>query len=197
MLDVSPIDCAGSEGVGEVNQPASGVLHDELELRRVARLDYLFGTTDLAGAVFEIGPSHNPLAPKRLGYNTTIVDHADQAALKEKYADAGVDLDRIEPVDVVWSGQPVEELVQGRRFDWVIASHVAEHAPDLIGFLNDYSSLVAPGGRLGLILPDKRSCFDVARPSSPLSLGSLTPTSLAMFALPRVPSPNTSCMNVP
>src|SRR2546423_8615249 len=36
-------------------------------------------------ASLEIGPSYNPILAKRAGYGVMIVDHADQAALVEKY----------------------------------------------------------------------------------------------------------------
>ena len=165
----TPQHADGDDHTGPIGNSVSEHDREQLELRRVARLQLLFGSVDLPGTVLEVGPSHNPLAPKRLGYDTTIVDHADAESLRRKYAKSGVDLGRIEPVDVVWTGQPISELVGGRQFDWVIASHVGEHAPDLIGFLNDYGAVVGPGGRFGLILPDKRFCFDVGRPTSSLA----------------------------
>ena len=50
------------------------------------------------------------------------------------------------------------------RFDWVIASHVIEHVPDFVGFLNDCRDILKPDGVLSLIVPDKRYCFDHYRP---------------------------------
>lgn len=66
------------------------------------------------GPGLEIGPSHNPIAPKREGYNVHILDHLDQKALREKYADHGqygVIVDNIEEVDFVWQGQPLSKLI--------------------------------------------------------------------------------------
>lgn len=117
----------------------------------------------------EIGPSHRPVAAKRDGYNVAILDHLDAPALRAKYADHGVNIDAIEEVDFVWTGQPLEELVEGRRFSWIIASHVIEHVPDLVAFLNSCERILADGGVLSLAVPDKRYCFDCERENSALS----------------------------
>jgi SAM-dependent methyltransferase len=123
---------------------------------------------DKAALGLEIGPSHRPVAAKRDGFNVRILDHLDAAALRNKYATHGVDIDAIEEVDFVWTGQPLDELVAGERFAWIIASHVIEHVPDLVGFLNACERILAPGGVLALAVPDKRYCFDCERENSSL-----------------------------
>jgi SAM-dependent methyltransferase len=121
------------------------------------------------GFGLEIGPSHNPVAPKKEGYRVHIMDHLSRDGLVEKYKEHGVQLDNIEEVDFVWSGQPFRELTGGEhQYDWIIASHVIEHAPDLIGFLNECESILKPDGVLSLAVPDKRYCFDRFRPVSGL-----------------------------
>lgn len=120
--------------------------------------------------ILEIGPSFNPVAPKSAGWRVTIVDHASQAELVAKYASSNVDTSRIEPVDVVWQGGPLEDVIPAAdhgRYAALIACHVVEHLPDLIGFLQSVERLVHPAdGRLLLAVPDKRFCFDVFRPVS-------------------------------
>ena len=49
-------------------------------------------------------------------------------------------------------------------YDWIVASHLVEHTPDLIGFLNDCDSLLKENGVLSLAIPDQRYCFDYFRP---------------------------------
>ncbi len=71
-------------------------------------------------------------------------------------------------MDYVWSGQPYTELMGAVRFDWVLASHVIEHVPDLIGFINECGELLTPGGRLSLAVPDRRCEFDYYRPCAGL-----------------------------
>ena len=127
----------------------------------MTRTDKLFSKIDRNGFGLEIGPSYNPVAPKRDGYNVEIVDHLDQEALIKKYQGMDVDPGRIEFVDHVWQGQPLDELIgQTECYDWIIASHVIEHVPDVIGFLEQCQRLLKPNGTLSLAVPDKRFCFD-------------------------------------
>lgn len=117
--------------------------------------------------LIELGPSHNPIAAKGDGWRTTIVDHASQADLIEKYRAMGVKTDRIEPVDFVWQDGPLTGLIppaMHRTFDGLIASHVGEHVPDLIAFFKDASALVKLDGLMALALPDKRVCFVCFQP---------------------------------
>lgn len=109
----------------------------------------------------EIGPSIAPVAPKSAGYDVTTIDWMDQEALIARYQAMGLDTSRIEPVDFVWAGQSYAELT-GRRdhFDWIIASHVIEHVPDLVGFVRQCDEVLNEGGVLSLAVPDKRTCFD-------------------------------------
>lgn len=120
--------------------------------------------------VLEIGPSYNPIVPKRGGWNAVTLDHADRAALVEKYTGhAGVDVTRIEDVDVIWRGESLDALfpvAQHGTFDACVASHVIEHIPDFLGFLVAVAKLLKSGGVLSLAVPDKRFCFDYFRPHS-------------------------------
>lgn len=128
----------------------------------------------LAGAtpqtrILEIGPSHRPVAPRAAGWNSRVLDHAPAAALRAKYAALGTPTDAIEEVDFVWSAGALHEAVPPPPpggFDLLIASHVIEHVPDLLGFFRSASRLAAPDGRLALAVPDKRYCFDAFRPAS-------------------------------
>jgi len=118
----------------------------------------------------EIGPSHNPIAPKSSGYNVHIIDHCSQADLRAKYKAHGVNIDAIEPVDFIWSGQDYCQLTGKEHFyGWIIASHVIEHTPDLISFINQCDSVMAEDGILSLVIPDKRYCFDHFRGTTNLA----------------------------
>ena len=129
------------------------------------RKEIILRNIDTKGLGLEIGPSHNPVAPKKEGFHVHVMDHLTQGGLVEKYKDHGVQLDNIEEVDFVWSGQSFKELTGGTgQYDWIIASHVIEHTPDLIGFLNECESILKPSGVLSLAIPDKRYCFDHFRP---------------------------------
>ena len=119
---------------------------------------------DRRGRGLEIGPSFNPIAPKSAGFNVEIIDHATAPELREKYrVHPNVDISRIEEVDQVWRGESLDELLGVARYDWIIASHVIEHLPDLVSFLRQCTRLLSPGGVLSLVIPDKRYCFDYFR----------------------------------
>jgi 2-polyprenyl-3-methyl-5-hydroxy-6-metoxy-1,4-benzoquinol methylase len=118
----------------------------------------------LGKRILEIGPSYNPITPRRDGFEVTVMDHADAASLRVKYAEFGVDVSKVEEVDIV-STDLGELVTAGRRFDVIVASHMIEHTTDVIGFLKSCDALL-DNGRLMLIVPDKRFCFDHFRPNS-------------------------------
>jgi SAM-dependent methyltransferase len=134
------------------------------------RKELIFKRIDPRGHGLEIGPSHNPLAPKVDGFDVQILDYTDREGLIRKYLELGVDPGRIEEVDHVWNGEPYADLVGGEGvFDWVISSHSLEHIPDMVGFLLDCRRILKPGGVLALALPDHRFTFDHLRPASSLA----------------------------
>jgi SAM-dependent methyltransferase len=129
-----------------------------------SRVEKILAGLDTSRPGLEVGPFHSPITPKRDGYSVEVMDFLDTEGLRSHYASAAVhdvDLDAVEEVDHVWRGEPLTELVGGpARYDWVIASHVVEHIPDLVSFLRGVSEILTPGGRLSLAVPDKRYCFD-------------------------------------
>jgi hypothetical protein len=132
------------------------------------RNEILLGSIDRTMEIIEIGPSFAPVTPKAEGWNVRSIDHLSREALVEKYnGQVGVDTSRIEEVDFIWTGGPlcsaVPESLHG-SFDALIASHVIEHSPDLIGFLQSIAKLVSPNGLVALAVPDKRYCFDYFKP---------------------------------
>lgn len=115
----------------------------------------------------EIGPGYNPLLPKRDGWRTISVDHADRAGLVEKYKRFDVDTAAIEEVDVVWAGGDLSEAIPQSLLgtvDACVASHVIEHIPNPVMFFQSMAKILKPGGLLSLAVPDKRYCFDFFQP---------------------------------
>jgi len=126
-----------------------------------SREDFVFKLINRNGQGLEIGPSHNPLAPKSSGFNVEIVDHLSRQDLIAKYTSHNIDLSNIEEVDYIWKGGALVDLIgQKAKYDFIIASHVIEHLPDPISFINDCFLLLKPQGVLSLVIPDKRYCFD-------------------------------------
>jgi SAM-dependent methyltransferase len=130
----------------------------------------VFSALDKTGRGLEIGPSHNPLAPKKSGFRVDILDHMSREDLVGKYTGHSVNLANIEEVDYIWQGEPYAQ-VTGKKayYDWIIASHLIEHTPDLITFLKDCSEILKEDGVLSLVIPDKRFCFDHFRPITGIS----------------------------
>ena len=117
--------------------------------------------------ILEIGGGYNPRYVKPGHPNVWHLDHATTEGLRAKYAtDATVAdrIDRIQPIDFVFNGAPIENLVPpDLRFDVIYGSHVLEHQVDLIGHLQSLEKLLKPGGRIIEMVPDLRATFDALR----------------------------------
>ena len=133
------------------------------------RRDTLLAGLSREAKIIEVGASFRPLVPKREGWNTCVVDHDTREGLIAKYAQAVIDVAEIEDVDVIWQAGPLHEAFSEDAlgsFDAIVASHVLEHMPDLVAFLDSCRQLVHDTGMLIFALPDKRWCFDFFRPAS-------------------------------
>ncbi len=92
------------------------------------------------------------------------VDHTDTAGLRRIHADdPHLSLGGLVEVDVVWAERSLADSLPGRRFDYVMASHVAEHVPDLLGWLGEIHDVLKPAGQLRVALPDMRFSDDLLR----------------------------------
>ncbi len=128
------------------------------------RRDVIMAGLRLEGLGLEIGAGYSPLAAGRRGVKVRTLDHLPTEELVAKYARMGVDTTAIQPVDYVWNGEPYKDLVGNQKFDWIVASHVIEHVPDLIAFLNQCADILTEDGVLTLAAPDRRYTFDYYRP---------------------------------
>lgn len=113
----------------------------------------------------EIGPLDRAVVRKDEG-PVEYVDYTDTDTLRLR-AYAGVDPGVIPDVDHVWASRPLRELV-GEPVGYIVASHVIEHVPDLVGWLHDLHGALASDGVLSLAIPDRRFTFDILRPPSTL-----------------------------
>ena len=112
----------------------------------------------------EIGPLADPLVRKSEGH-VTYVDYTDADKLRAKYANRPeLNAANIVDVDAIWGENTLADcLGSGQTVDYVLASHVAEHVPDLITWLEEVRLVLRPGGQLRLVLPDKRFSADALR----------------------------------
>jgi SAM-dependent methyltransferase len=112
----------------------------------------------------EIGALNSPLVRAAEGHIFN-VDHADTKTLKEIYRHhAGVDIAKIIHVDAVWGENTLQDCIGAdRKVDYVVASHVIEHTPDLVTWLAEIRTILRPSGTLRLAIPDRRYTFDYLR----------------------------------
>ena len=126
---------------------------------------------DLANATgIEIGPLVNPMVRKHES-NVHYVDRATTEELKQWYSkDPSLNVDEIMDISYVWGEQSLAQATGGEeQFDYCIASHVIEHIPDLITWLNEISSVLKLGGVACFAVPDRHYTFDYLRPETTLA----------------------------
>jgi hypothetical protein len=129
----------------------------------------LLGCTNRNSRIIEVGAGYLPVAPKSAGWNSFVVDRAEQAALKSNHKSPNLDTELVEEIDSVWAEGPLSDAVPAAllgQFDTMIASHVLERMPDFVGYLKCAARIMGPHGVIAAALPDKRYCFDFFRPAS-------------------------------
>jgi SAM-dependent methyltransferase len=131
----------------------------------------------------EIGPLHSPIVEKQ-GGEVYYVDYLDGEGLRAKYAaDPNVDVSQIVDVDALWGESTLYEATTAiGPFDYVVASHVIEHVPDLVTWLDEVADVLVPEGQLRLAIPDRRYSFDYYR-----DVSALADVLTAHIERPRVP----------
>lgn len=92
------------------------------------------------------------------------LDYTTTEALRKAHANNPfVKVDQIVQVKHVWGEEDLSVSVGKEVYDYVIASHVIEHVPDVITWLREISSILKKEGVFTLIVPDKRFIFDAKR----------------------------------
>jgi hypothetical protein len=118
----------------------------------------------------EFGPLDRPIV-RKVDAEIYYVDHLPKDGLCEKYLNVpGYDISNIVDIDFVWGDETLSAIVEkSAPFDYIIASHVIEHVPDVIGWLNEICDVLKASGIISLIIPDKRFTFDFYRPITSLA----------------------------
>lgn len=129
---------------------------------------------DLSGCGLEIAPLFRPVVPKER-YNVYYTDYTSTEALREKNATnvtahSGI-YSGLQTLDFVWlpGSSLADSVPAGVVFDYALASHVIEHVPNMIGWLNEILSVLKVGGKLALVIPNKEACFDYYRQPTPVA----------------------------
>ncbi|MFL9963463.1 methyltransferase domain-containing protein [Paraburkholderia sediminicola] len=142
----------------------------EVLSNREKRRNRLLRGLDIQSSVgVEIGPLCWPLVRRSDAATIIYVDHTNTAQLRQKYqGDAHVVADEIVDVDAVWGKNTLHEAIGDRYVDYVVASHVVEHVPDLLTWLRELAAVLKPTGEVRLAVPDRRFTFDYFRRESHL-----------------------------
>lgn len=135
----------------------------DTNMKLTPRAQMITARINLAGQGVEYGPLRARLIPKP-GYDVLYVDYADREYLMKHYAkNPAVDVSLIPEIDIVTGGRSLSEFLGEMSIDYVVASHVMEHVPDFLGWLESNLKLLRVGGRIAVAFPDKRYCFDIKR----------------------------------
>jgi hypothetical protein len=130
------------------------------------RRAHILGDTDLGtGRFLEIGPLAAPNVTPEMA-DVRYADVVDREGLVAHYGgDPSVDVDLIPEIDFWLTrddgtvGTLAEAVATAAPFHHVVACHVIEHVPDLVGWLRDVADVLVDGGHLLLAVPDLRFSY--------------------------------------
>lgn len=117
------------------------------------------------GRGLEIAPLHKPVFSKAT-HNILYTDYVHADELRKKAKDnPHFRPEAVAELDFVWEpGRELKDCVPpGISFDYVIASHVIEHVPNLIGWVQQVLDVMPVGGIFALVVPSKDATFDAYR----------------------------------
>jgi hypothetical protein len=125
----------------------------------------------------EVGPWYSPVAPKREGWQSIVIDFKDGSSLINAalgHTDEAIRnlAHQVEDVDIVWKGEQLNILLSDhgvRELDFFISSHCLEHVVDIIDHLQGIQAALKTHGRVCFALPDLRYTFDFFRNPSTLA----------------------------
>ena len=135
--------------------------------------EYIIKNTDKNARILEFGPLNRPIFKKSKFENVKYADIKSTDDIKKMYGGneylkktgIRVDIDSIVNIDYVINKSYKEYFKNTEKFDVVVLSHVIEHMTDIINFFEDVAHIIKPNGKLIIIYPDKRFCFDHYRNS--------------------------------
>ncbi|HPF31072.1 MAG TPA: methyltransferase domain-containing protein [Candidatus Saccharibacteria bacterium] len=118
--------------------------------------------------ILEFGPLERPIVDKIEYPNAYYADIKSTEEIKKLYTSneylnstgISVNLDSIVDIDYVINKSYKETFKKEKKFDVVYLSHVIEHMPDILDFFDDIASIIDKDGKLIIIYPDARYCFD-------------------------------------
>ncbi len=118
--------------------------------------------------ILEFGPLNWPMVKKSDYPNAYYADIRNSNDIKKLYTGNDylestgihIDIDTIVDIDYVVKGTYEDSFKDVEKFDVIVLSHVIEHIPDIVNFFQEVTSLLRKNGKLVIIYPDARYCFD-------------------------------------
>lgn len=138
--------------------PLASVIEKNLQSFEVRDWRTYF-SSKLSGRGLEIGPLHRPMV-KHAGMQVEYIDRCTVAELREHYPELN-ELPLVEP-DIIGDAENLAPIAD-QSYDFLISAHVIEHMKNPLGSLEQWCRVVKPGGKIYLIVPDKRAIFDKHR----------------------------------
>lgn len=130
------------------------------------RRGHLLKHTDLSGLGLELGPYDQPTVFKSEA-QVRYLDWKNREQLVRECTHPDL-IEQIPEIDYVVESNRYGDYISD-KFDYIIANHVMEHAPNMIQWLADLGAMMNDGGILFLALPDKKFSFDKYRQDTALS----------------------------
>jgi len=112
----------------------------------------------------EFGPHNQPMVFKTEGK----IKYADYLTREQHLKNPVPESENIPETDFLLGPGSYRDYVLG-TFDYVIANHVLEHAPNMVQFLRTLSEMTNPDGIIFLAIPDKKYTFDKYRQNTTLA----------------------------
>ncbi|MDH5527968.1 MAG: class I SAM-dependent methyltransferase [Nitrospirota bacterium] len=138
--------------------------HGEIAARQKKLLSWI-NPQELTG--LEIGPFDRPIVDRKMG-QVKYLDFFSESEIREKYAHTPERvMENIVSLDYVIKSGKFRDVIN-ERFDYIVASHVIEHVPNMLGWLRSLEEILNPSGRVFLVVPDRRFTFDIDRPATSL-----------------------------
>ena len=138
--------------------PLASVIEKNLQSFEVRDWRTYF-SSKLSGRGLEIGPLHRPMV-KHAGMQVEYIDRCTVAELREHYPELN-ELPLVEP-DIIGDAENLAPIAD-QSYDFLISAHVIEHMKNPLGSLEQWCRVVKPGGKIYMIVPDKRAIFDKHR----------------------------------
>ncbi len=135
------------------------------------RIATLLAPLNMEGTGLEVAPYFNP-AIDADKYDVRYTDYISTKEILSKAKDnPGAVGKKIPHINFVWKpGKALSECVnENIKFDYALASHVIEHVPNTIGWLNHILETMKNGALLALAVPDRRRTMDYYRRETTLA----------------------------